>query len=270
MVYSQCMECTNQQNIQLLLHRKLMEFRAVNPSFSMRALAKRIGMQPSATNEILKGQRQISAKLAERIANNLLLDPSERAELMASFPTRPAPKKAKIDSSKDAIKLNSIQFQLISDPIHFAILSLIKTKDFKMDHAWMAQRLNKSLREIEKAIDNLNQLKLIEIKDGRYQRTVNRINTPDGILDISIQKSHLQDMDAAREKIQKVPVHLRDFTSYTLPADPGKLAKAREIIRRAQDQIDDLMGEDDCAEVYKICTYFYPLTDVSGWSSKNE
>ena len=116
------METTAQQHIQNLLNRKLIEYKSVNSSFSMRALAKKIGLQPSATNEILKGQRRISRKIAQKIAEKLMLDPSERAELLKDFPLK-LKRNTQVIKRKDidmeVIKLNSMQFQAISESIYF-------------------------------------------------------------------------------------------------------------------------------------------------------
>lgn len=255
-----------QQNIQNLLNRKLMEYRSVNPSFSMRALAKKIGMQPSATNEILKGERRISKKVAEKIATNLMLDPTERAELLATFPEKLKRNTSAIknkDIETEVLKLNSMQFQAISDSIHYSILSLMNTKNFISDIDWMANRLNQSANKVSKALETLEGLSLIKKTNlGEYKRTSARLNTTDDVLNISIQKSHIEDMEIAKEKLLNTSVELRDFTSFTLPVDPELLGKAKEIIRKAQDDLAALMETGNATEVYKTSTYLYPITNL--------
>ncbi len=261
------METTNaQQNIQNLLNRKLLEYRSVNPNFSMRALAKKIGLQPSATNEILKGQRRVSRKIAERISVNLLLDPTERAELLSSFPLKLERNKQAIASREvemSTVKLNSLQFQTISDSLHYNILSLMKTKDFVSDIDWMAMRLGVKSYKIRKAIEVLVELDFVLVsKSGEFKRSTGKLNTTDDVLNLSIQKSHLEDMEIAKEKLLSVAVNQRDFTSFTLPVDPALLGKAKEIIRKAQDDIAALMEEGNATEVYKTSTYLYPITNL--------
>jgi len=260
------METAAQQNIQNLLNRKLVEYRSKNPSFSMRALAKKIGMQPSATSEILKGKRRVSKKIADRIAKNLLLDPSERAELLAGFPQklrRNTLNANRRDEQMSAVKLSSTQFQVISDPIHYSILSLLKTKNFASDIDWIANRLDQSSSKVSSAIKNLRDLDLIKVSEsGEIKRSVGKLNTTDDILNLSIQNSHLKDMEVAKEKLLSTDVKLRDFTSFTLPVDVDLLDKAKEIIRKAQDDIALLMESGDTTEVYKTCTYLYPITKL--------
>lgn len=247
-----------QINIQNLLNRKLLEYKMVNSSFSIRSLARKLDMQPSATNEILKGKRRVSLKKAEQIAQRLLLNPSERAELLRTFPTT---LKRKVDNFS-TLKLNSQQFAAISEWTHLAILSLIKTEDFKSDSAWIAGRLGISKAKVEDNLKTLLELNLIKVSaQGKITRTKEKLNSTDDVLDISIQKSHLNDLEMAKGKLTTVPIDQRDFSSFTLPVDPKLIPKAKEILRKAQDDLDDLMSEGKCTEVYRACMYFYPLTE---------
>ena len=49
-----------------------------------------MGLSAGAANEILKGERRVSAKMAARLSKRLLLDPSEHAALIGEFPERVA------------------------------------------------------------------------------------------------------------------------------------------------------------------------------------
>lgn len=142
--------------IQSLLTKKLAELQSKNPSFSVRAFAGRLGLQPSATNEILRGERRVSRKMAERIANRLHLDPSERVELLRGFEEAKSKKRDEIGG--DYLKLTADQFRILSDWLHFAILNLISTQDFKHDSAWIAKRLAVSESQTKTALDRLLRL----------------------------------------------------------------------------------------------------------------
>ena len=93
--------------------------------------------------------------------------------------------------------------------------------------------------------------------------------TNDDVFDLSIQKSHLMDLEVAKEKLVQVDVKDRDFTSVTLPADPLLLPKAKEILRETQNKLEMLMSEGDSSEVYKLGMYFYPLTNIKNKKGEN-
>ncbi|MFZ4715845.1 MAG: TIGR02147 family protein [Bacteriovoracaceae bacterium] len=248
-----------QLSVQNLLNRKLVEYKTINTHFSIRSLARRLEMQPSATSEILKGKRKVSFKKAQQIAEKLLLNPSERAELFRHF--NPQLKKSKQDLS--LLKLNAHQFAVISEWTYYAILSLMETSDFQSKTSWIATRLGLSLSKVEENLKKLEELKLIKVgAQGKMTRTHAKLNTSDDVLEPSIQKSHLSDLEMAKQKLVSIPVKQRDFTSFTLPVDPDLLPKAKEILRKAQDDLDELMRESQCTEVYRVCMYLFPLTQL--------
>jgi uncharacterized protein (TIGR02147 family) len=270
----------DQLAVQKLLRRKLAELQSRNNAYSVRAFANRLGIQPAATNEILKGERRVSRKMAERFAAKLHLDPSERVELLTHFPERARSAHrlpetslgdAKLAAQKEVLRLSSDQFSVISDWIHFAILNLVKTKNAKSDPAWMAERLNLTEVKVAAAIERLERLGLLE-KDsqGKWKRTYARVNTTDDVISVSVQKSHLNDLDLARQSILQDPIDRRDFSSMTIAISPALLTKAKEIMRRAQDEIVALTSESDPTEVYRVTNYLFPLTREQKLKTKNK
>lgn len=252
--------------LQTTLRRKLLELQSKNGNFSIRAFAKKLNLQPSATNEILKGERKVSKKIAEKIATRLQLDPRERSELLSLFPEKflKGQKQNNADNSLDALKLSSEQFALISEWIHFALLSFMKTKDFKEDYRYLSAKFSVSENVIKKALDRMISINLIKReKSGKLKRISSKVNTTDDIKDMSLQKAHIADMDMAKDKIQNLDVLQRDFSFLIFNGNPKYLPKAKEILRRAQDDLEKLMDQDQAKEVYKLCTYLFPLTDVT-------
>lgn len=249
------------------MRKKFLEYQGKNKNFSVRALAKRLGMQPGATNEILKGERRVSRRIAERIAERLSLDPTERQDLLKEFPEK-MKRNSKLSPEKigkdlAAMKLTAEQFSYVSEWIHFAILSLMKTPNFRPDSAWIAERFGVSEQEVDRALERLLNIGLITKNEfGYFDRTASRTNTTDYVLNLSLQKAHMRDMEMAKEKIITVPVEHRDFSFLIFNGNPKYLAEAKLILRRTQDELEELMDKDDAKEVYKICTYLYPLTKV--------
>ncbi len=250
-----------QTQIQLLLQSKLTEYRKANPRFSIRALARKLTLQASATNEILRGERRVSRKLAEKITRKLGLDPSERSDVLRSFPE--VSKRRRL-SPLAALKINSQQFSVISEWTHFAILSLMQTSKFKSDPKWIGERFGITELEAKKALEKLESVGLIAKNEhGKWIRTSGSVNTSDDTFNLSLQRSHFNDMDLARAKLGQVAVDKRDFTSFTFPVNPKLLPQAKEILRKTQDDLDDLMAGADPQEIYRLCMYLFPLTGES-------
>lgn len=256
--------------IQKLIHGKFDEIRAKNAAYSLRALARRIDVSPSTLTRILNGERAVSRPLAERICTKLCLDPQQRADVMSAFPSSRRYRKsgavqARPDETDSSfLQLSTDQFHIIGVWYHFAILSLLRTKDFQNDPAWIAERLGISVAESKEAMERLLRLKVIEQKpDGSYVRTSRRVRTTDDILNVSLQKAHHQNLELAQEALIEVPVELRDFSAITMPASPHLLPKAKELIRKFQDDLSELLESESGTEVYKFCTQLFPLTKVA-------
>jgi uncharacterized protein (TIGR02147 family) len=249
-------------SVQHFLVKRFQELKTKNPSFSMRAFSLRLNLYPSALNEILKGTRGVSYKKALVLADTLLLNSFERSEFLSSFKKDGPYKSEKKDEEKGYEIISLDHFEYISDWVHFALLSLIQLPEFKSDTKWIAQRLGISVRKTTTIIKRLLDLKLITIGDDKkITRTHKKITTPNDILNLSLQKSHINDLDLIRSHIL-TDVKKRDYCSYTLPVDPDLLDAAKVIIRQAQDKIDELMATGKATEVYRINSYMYPLTKL--------
>lgn len=249
-----------QISVQRLLKRKFEEARAKNPRFSVRAFAKRLGLSAGATNEILKGERRVSIRMADRLAERLALSPLERAEMLKPFAKSAAA--AENADADDLLKLTADQFEVIAEWTHFAVLSLVKVKGFKDDSKWIAKRLGIRPDQARATVERLLRLKLLERAEAGLRRTSNRVQTSDDVLDLSIQRAHIEDLERVAKAIRELPVEYRDVSSITIPAHPKLFGRAKLILRQAQDQIADLMETQPATEVVRILTCMFPLTQI--------
>ncbi|MGE0631140.1 MAG: TIGR02147 family protein [Pseudobdellovibrionaceae bacterium] len=260
--------------IQKILLTKYEEMRLRNPQFSRRAFSRRLGVSPGAISELFNGQRQISLKLAQRLADRLALDPQERSEIFALFKDKKKnkellkfPKKLSKTDEVDSryIQLSLDQFKIIGDWYHYGLLSLMRTAGFKNDPQWLAKRLGVPVSVVEGALERLKRLGLIqESKSGKLTRTKNAYRTSDDVANISVRRAHGQYLDKAREALETMPVENRDFTSLMFTCRPEQLARAKEMIRKFQDKLADEIEADDNTEVYQMCIQVFPLTKKQG------
>lgn len=248
-----------QANFQTGLNAYFQKRKEINPSFSLRAFSKIIGISPSSVSEIISGKRRVTKKKAFEIIDRLKLTPDERNRILRDFET----------SSRSLQKVNLLpktltedQYDIIIDPIYFTILSLVSTTGFNSDIEQMAQKLDKEIPDVWRALIKLQEKKLISIDTNRnITRLPNPVFTSDDVPSDKIKQMHLSDMNLAAKKILDVPVELRDYTNVTFPANPKLLPRAKEILRRAQDELEELLKEDP-SEVYRLCMYLFPLTKV--------
>lgn len=269
----------SQTAIQKLLFTKLAELQAKNPAYSLRAFSKKLGVSPSTVSMVMGGSRAVSAKLARKLCDALLLDPQSRSEALAHFPDRGHYRRQRMAApggrgadSVDAggevlgpnyLQLSADQFHLMSEWYYHGILSLIKTRGFRGEPAWIARRLGIGQPEAQTAIERLKRLGLlVEREDGTLRRSAPQYRTTDDVADISLRKSHFQGLELARQSLEQDPIDRRDFTYLTLPMDPRLLGEAKERIRQFQDELDSYLESrgGELTEVYRLAVQLFPLS----------
>lgn len=249
---------TEQLALQSKLRTQFLEFKNRNPSFSLRAFAKRLQLSPSALSEILQGKRRVSRSLAEQILSRLGVDPRDQQRILSLFKGS----QMSNEDEKKYLELSADQFQLISQWHHFALLSLSETKGFVADPLWVAKRLGINYLEAERTLERLERLGYIQWSRSRksLKPLKGQLATSDDIANQAIRQSHFEDIDLSRRALETVPVEDRDFTALTLAIDKTKLPQAKKLIRAFQNQLMAFLESGEQTEVYKICFHVLPLS----------
>lgn len=258
---SSCMK--DQVALQNAIRSRLENLRVRYPQYSVRAFAKKIGVSPATLSLILQGKRKISQKLATQLSEKLLFDPQERAEVLNSFFEK---KKKTLNqvSSPEYVQLTVDQYRIVSDWKAFAILNLIKLKDFQNDSSWIAQRLGVSTQDITDTVERLKRLEMLEEINGELKRTNSKYRTSEDIENLSLRKSHQQTLDLAQNSLENDSVEQRDFTWVTFPMDTKKMNEAKTLIRKFQDDLYAMISDQsDPNEVYRLAIQLFPLTKIN-------
>lgn len=236
------------------LKNKFSESKRTNSAYSIRTFAQRAGMSPGAMSEILSGKRAISRKLAEKIATNLKLNPTERSQFFSGA----------VDNEDLGIKrvrfLNQAQFQYITDPSYFNFLALMDTSIFRNDSEWIAQKLEIIVEKVNLIIIRFKELNILVENNGILSKTKDTFSTTDVIKDDFVTKSHMETLKSASRSLTNDLITVRDFTSFSFPADPKMLPAVKLRIRAFQDEIATLMLGQDSSEVYKLAINLFPQT----------
>lgn len=233
--------------------------KAQNPSLSLRAYARRLGVPPSALSEIRNGKRKVSARMAESIALKLQLGPEERAKLAGKSSNVPVAGAEAVPS--DHLQLLSDQFQAISDWQHFAILSLMKTKGFKADPGHIGRRLGITASLASQCLARLERLGLVERRKGKLTRTTAGVASSDGVADVAVRRAHVADLELVRDALARLSPEQRDSTSVTMAIDPALLPEAKRRIRAFRNDLMKFLESGDSREVFKLCLHLIPLSD---------
>lgn len=242
-----------------------------NPSYSLRAFARDIGMQASKLSEVLRGIRGLSKLTAQKIIKEIKLSEDEGVLFLNlvdlhqkknKLLQRQAEEKLRSLGSMDGYgELNLERFKIISDWYHLSILELTSLEVFESNPSWIAGRLGISTKEASSAIERLLDFGLLERKeDGSLHQTHINLATPSGIPSREIREHHSQILMKADEALEKVDMVERDFSAITLAFNTDQMeevrAELKNIRRLLGQKIQDKPNKN---RIYCLAMQFFPL-----------
>lgn len=243
------------------LREQYMQLRSRNPAFSLRAYARRLQVNSGVLSSVMNGRRPVTKKFLEQIVPRMGLPPEKEKEVQGDFRLKHL-SKAEARKSKEILLLRNDEFSLISDPLHFTILSLFELAGFLGRPAWMAKRLKRPLKEIKAALERLERLKLVRKTKSGWAATGQALRTSEGISDMAIKRFHEQRLEEAKSALYEVDVADRDFLCSTVAINKKKLPLARKLVREFLEKLEDVLGDDSKDEVYRIGLEIFPVTDL--------
>jgi uncharacterized protein (TIGR02147 family) len=270
----------NYSDYRSFLKDQMKASRIRNPRFSFQVWARRMGLRSQSTLVmIVNGQRNPGPELVENLIKDLHLEGREASFFRDLVVLEKCPvesrnritimeRLASMHPRKEFRALDSKTFQAISNWHYYAIRELVDLPDFKEDPVWIQKRLRTSLtqREITEAIQTLVHLKLLaRNENGQLEYPSYAASTFD-IPDEGLRRFHTQILQLAQQSLHDVRPEEREVSGTTFTLRKSDLAKAKDILREALEQIGNL-GRERGDEVYHIEFALFPLTKDSGEKS---
>ncbi|MBT3984230.1 MAG: TIGR02147 family protein [Bacteriovoracaceae bacterium] len=252
-----------QDEIRKILSDHLQDLKSKNPYFSLRAFAKRLDVSPGTLSLILAGKRKVSKKLGSKIVEKLCLSPEAESHISELFVLDKLHKNSqRVEALPRNQFLDMDKFEIISGWEHLAITQLIDTDDFVSDCDWISSRLGISKKRVKLALERLEKLDIIKIKDNGDIVDSSEIpfKTTDGIKNRSLRKAHKERLELAAKSIDSGKIKTYDHTGLTLAFNPEKMDLARDIIREFEQKFAEAMNVDELSEVYALNVNFFPLS----------
>ena len=248
-----------QLEIQKFLTEKLKGMREKNPTYSLRAFARKLGIHAPALSEVLNGRRIVTKKMLLKIASRLPQDAPFIDGLMAKLPSKKKLKKSDVQF----VPLEVDRYRLIADWYHFAILSLAELPHFDSSPEWISSSLGILPQEASAALERLLRMGVLEVNAlGKIVAKGVNYATTDGVPDTAVKQSHLKMLELAKKSLQEDPLDSRDFTSIIMAIDPAKIPEARSMIRAFRNQLFTFLESGAQKEVYSLSLQLFPLSRI--------
>lgn len=231
-----------------------------NSQFSLRSLAKGIEISPSQLSSIINRKKKLSPTQAIKIIQKLNLTEQESFELLSDI--HPELKNA-LNRKIELQQLSEDEFNLISNWIHYAILSLSYFKDNKASCQWISKKLGVSENDVEMAFRRLEKMGLVQIQGQRFMQTSKPLTTTTDIPSEAIKSHHRHNLEKALTKLDTVNILEREYSAITLPIQIQDMQKAKDMINDFKKKLYKELKCDDPTDVYTLSVQFFPLTKPS-------
>jgi transcriptional regulator with XRE-family HTH domain len=245
------------EEFRLVLQDELIKRCRNNTRYSLRAFAKSLDVAPSALSAILNGKRPITPKMKKRLglAIGLSLDDLRGSDIQFT------------DSQTNYQQITFDAYALISDWYHYAILELVRVKDFKPDLTWISKSLGITKSEANITVERLQRLGLLEIKpNGKWVDTSldgYATNIQDDLTSAASKKLQKQVLEMSITALEEVPVKDRNHTSMTMALNPEDLAEAKKRITTFRRELCAFLERNKKpTQVYQLGISLYPLTKI--------
>ena len=124
----------------------------------------------------------------------------------------------------------------------------------------ISTRLSLPGKAVHSTLQRLLSLQLVSKHGETWRREAKGLETSDDVKNLSIQNFHRSLLEKAESSLTQVPVSERDFSAMLLPANPEKLKRLKVLIRKFQDQVEDLIQDGEESEVFALSIQCFPIT----------
>lgn len=235
---------------------------ARNSAYSLRALARDLGVSHTYLSLILNNKKRISAHQAAWFAETLGFTDDKKENFIRStlVGTEKRTRKRGAPSFK-ALEIE--QLKCLSSWYHWAILELTLLKNFQPDPLWIAKAIGVSVISIQEAIERLKSLKLLTIENGKWRKTNSLLCVPTTRSHDSIRQLHRQFILKALKNLsqsQMSEFQRRTISAAMIPCDPSKVEEAKKRVERFRRSLIRFLGQGDCTGLYQLNVQLFPLS----------
>ena len=243
-----------------------------NPRYSLRAFARLLRVSPSYLSMLFSGKRQLNEKMLLRFCHSLALVPEEVAKQQVYLRVERGlgGSNQKHETSSDYSRLSQDQFEAISDWTHYAILEILRLKDFTPSTKWVAGALGIPEYQVLGNVERLQALGALKIdEEGNWHCMGSFTNDDEQVVAAGKMRLQKKILEQSMEALENLPIEIRDHSSMTMSIHKDRMPGAIELIKKFRRQLCNYLEQgDNPDEVYQLQISLFPVTDVSSSDSK--
>jgi len=263
----------NFSSFQDFLKAVLAEKRNNRAPISLRQLSKMAGLaSPSTLSMMIAKKRPATSEVSSRIADALALTGRRRKFLLALGRLDRAKnlneknsiksEMIRLRSAVDETKLIERQYRFLTEWYYPIVYVMVGMTDFKEDAKWIASHLRKPVEEgdLLKALKDLEELQLLERRNGKLFQSNQALTTADDLKDAALYQYHRNMMELALEGLN-LPTHEREFSGVTVQIPKSKIPQVKEKIRQFRKDLNEYLSQfSSNEEIFQFNVQLFPLT----------
>jgi uncharacterized protein (TIGR02147 family) len=250
----------------LILNKAFRRLKKRNPSYSLRALGRDIGLSAPYVSRLMKGEKPLTIEHIETFSKVLKMDEISIVSLRKAvvhsmfgatdFMPQPSP-------VVEVEEANDKEFSILEQWYNITILDLTTFEKIPHDTSYLASRLGIKESEAHFAIQKLVSLGYLEIENGILKKTQTLVRFP-------TTRSHPVVRDYHRAMLKKasdamLATELEDFekrlvAGISVATNPEQIAKARARLTEALYEVCEILRQGEATEVFQIAAQLFPLT----------
>jgi uncharacterized protein (TIGR02147 family) len=251
-----------------------------SPSYSMRALARKIGVSAPYLSRMLKGEKPIPDSRFKSLVRVLEMDETAQRRLKIAMLREEVQGKREIaafleklltnggksaHSAVDGYTEGSLAEQSLLEPFFkVAMLDLVTCADFVADAKWIADRLGIRVEEAKLAFEQLAAAGLIAEQEGKWIKVELKLRFPATRSRSGIRRYHqnmmLKALEVLTTQTSDEEFLRRMIIGVSFAANPAHLPQARERLNEMLYELTEILTEGECTEIYQLNAQLFPLT----------
>ena len=251
-----------------ILRDELVKRQIRNPSYSISAFARDLGISQTYVSLMLAGKRRLPLKRALTFSAALGFDEERSAAFVRAVTDQAmttetsARTVSKTPRAFNYFSLEVDRFKVISQWYHLPILDLTTIKGFKPDCQWVARKLGITAVQVRDAVDRLERLGLLEITSGRWIKTQTHLAVPTGQSESAVRTFHKQMIEKTLVELNQTDASsfaAREIAGTTMAIDPAKIPEIKKRIQKFRKELAAFATDGECSALYQLNVQFFSL-----------
>lgn len=239
--------------------------------FSLRFLAKQLGLSAPFVSRMLSGQKPVPFAILLKLEKALDIESEVFSSLKKAHHIGPAeesvPVRGRVDVHSELQEwdlADKSKFNILRQWFYIPILEATRLADFDGTARQIAGRLGLSLTTVEVAIREMVFVGVLEEKNGQLRKSQDKLRFSSSKSLESVRRFHDQMMGRAQKELREATedgdFQRRLITGITVTTTPQKIEAAKRKLAECLHEIANELEVENGTEIYQMAGQLFPLT----------